>query len=312
MNIMHEGPKNPSTQAELEGVADSGNGENAQLKGDYTEEYILNNATGNTGAHSANGLVPPSIAEKRRQFLFLCLAAFFLTNALLAEIIGPKIFSMEALLGIPVAQLSLFGMGPFGFNLTCGALLWPFVFLTTDLINEYFGPVGVKRISWLGVGCIVYMFSMVWLVTKTPPAQFWLDVNAIDDTGKPFNINFAFNSIFRQGLGIMLGSIVAFLVGQFADAYIFQQIRKRTGEGKIWLRATGSTVVSQLLDSFLVLYIAFYVFGNWPLDQVLAVGVVNYIYKFTTAILLTPLLYVAHNAVDRYLGSGKGASISKV
>jgi len=57
-----------------------------------------------------------------------------------------------------------------------------------------------------------------------------------------------------------------------------------------------------LIDSFVVLFIAFWIFGNWPLTQVLAVGIINYIYKFTTAILLTPLLYLAHSAIDRYLG----------
>jgi uncharacterized PurR-regulated membrane protein YhhQ (DUF165 family) len=51
-----------------------------------------------------------------------------------------------------------------------------------------------------------------------------------------------------------------------------------------------------------VLGIAFYIFGNWSLTQVLAVGIINYIYKATSAIVLTPLLYVAHHFIDRYLG----------
>ena len=238
----------------------------------------------------------------RRQLLFLGLAAFFLTNALLAEIIGPKIFSLEGLLGVAPAHIMLFGRGPFDFNLSSGALLWPFVFISTDVINEYFGPAGVRRVSLLGVGMIIYMFGMVWAVTHTPPAAFWLALNNVDAAGRPFDVNYAFSSIFRQGMGIMIGSLTAFMLGQFADAYLFQTIRKRTGEGKIWLRATGSTVISQLLDSFLVLYIAFYLFGNWSVEQVVLVGVVNYIYKFSAAIVLTPLLYLAHNVVDRYLG----------
>jgi uncharacterized integral membrane protein (TIGR00697 family) len=103
-------------------------------------------------------------------------------------------------------------------------------------------------------------------------------------------------------MGIMLGSITAFLLGQLADSYIFHALRQRTGERLIWLRATGSTLVSQLLDSFLVLFIAFYLFGNWSLDQVIAVSIVNYIYKFAAALVLTPLLYLAHQGVDSYLG----------
>jgi uncharacterized integral membrane protein (TIGR00697 family) len=239
----------------------------------------------------------------RRQALFLILTAFFLTNAVLAELIGTKIFSLETLLGVSGAQISVFGLGPYDFNLTCGVLLWPFVFISTDVINEYFGPKGVRRVSWIGVVMIVYMFSMVWLVTRTPPAAFWLENNAKTPEGAAFNIDYAYSVIFRQGMGIMLGSVIAFLLGQLADSYVFHSLRKRTGERYIWLRATGSTIVSQLLDSFLVLYIAFYLFGNWSLQEVLAVSVVNYIYKFVAALVLTPLLYVSHSLVDKYLGT---------
>jgi uncharacterized integral membrane protein (TIGR00697 family) len=250
-------------------------------------------------------IADPKLIHKSNN-LFLALTGFFLTNALLAEVIGTKIFSLEDWLGVAPAQISLLGFGPYSFNLTCGVLLWPFVFITTDVINEYFGKKGVQRVSWMAAGLIVYMFLMTWVVTKTPPAAFWLDLNAKDANGHPFDINYAFGSIFRQGMGIMVGSVTAFLLGQIVDAGVFHSIRKRTGEKHIWLRATGSTLVSQFIDSFVVLYIAFGLFGNWPFAQVVAVGVVNYIYKTVAAVALTPLLYVAHGVIDRYLGK-KGA-----
>jgi hypothetical protein len=253
-----------------------------------------------TKAHPISALHAGNPAK--RQQLFLVLTAFFLTNAVLAEVIGSKIFSLEQLLQVQGAHISIFGLGPYDFNLTAGVLLWPFVFISTDLVNEYFGPQGVRRISWIGVAMIVYMFVMVWLVTRTPPATFWLENNATDSQGRPFNIDFAYGSIFRQGMGIMIGSITAFLLGQLIDSYVFHALRKRTGEKFIWLRATGSTLVSQLLDSVVVLFVAFYLFGNWSLEQVLAVSVVNYIYKFGAALLLTPLLYISHQVVDTYLG----------
>src|SRR5690606_3971985 len=128
---------------------------------------------------------------------------------------------------------------------------------------------------------------------------------------QPFNIDYAFNTIFRQGLGIIIGSLIAFLLGQLIDVYIFQKLRRITGPRKIWLRATGSTLVSQLIDSFVVLGIAFYIFGNWSIEQVVAVGIINYIYKFVVAILLTPLLYVGHGVIDRYLGEEFSARITK-
>ncbi|MBC6989236.1 queuosine precursor transporter [Hymenobacter sp. BT491] len=229
-----------------------------------------------------------TFAHKKQQ-LYLILSGIFVVNALLAEIIGVKIFSVDALLGLPG-------------NLTAGVLIWPVVFITTDIINEYFGREGVLRVSFLTVGLILYSFLVILATTKLPPAAFWLDVNKTDHDGRPFNIDFAYQSIFRQGLGIIIGSVVAFMVGQVLDATVFQALRRVTGSRLIWLRATGSTLISQLVDSFVVLFVAFYLFGNWTFEQVLSVANTNYWYKFAAAILLTPVLYLAHFLIDRYLG----------
>ncbi|AKD05189.1 queuosine precursor transporter [Pontibacter korlensis] len=242
-----------------------------------------------------------ALQQQKRTTLFLVLSGIFISNALLAELIGVKIFSGEALLGLPGAQIPL-GGEKLDFNLTAGVIIWPIVFITTDIINEYFGKAGVKKISILTVVLILYAFLVITAVTGLPPAQFWLDVNSTDAQGKPFDINYAYNSVYRQGLGIILGSVAAFLLSQFLDATVFHWLRRFTGSKKIWLRATGSTLVSQLIDSFVVLFIAFFVFGNWSMTQVLSVAVINYIYKFCIAILLTPLLYVAHYLIDSYLG----------
>lgn len=234
--------------------------------------------------------------------LFVILASIFLTNAILAEIIGVKIFSAEKTLGFEPVNWNFFGEYILDFNLTAGAVIWPIVFITTDIINEYFGKKGVRKISFLTAGLIAYAFIIISTVTVLVPADFWLDVNSSTPNGDGFNIDYAFNTIFRQGLGIIIGSLTAFLLGQLIDVYVFQKLRAVTGPKMIWLRATGSTFVSQFFDSFVVLGIAFYIFGNWELSQVFAVGIINYIYKFTVAIILTPLLYVAHGIIDRFLG----------
>lgn len=251
------------------------------------------------------------ILNKKKTNLFLILAGIFITNAVVAELIGVKIFSGEATFGLPAAQLPLFKDFVLDFNLTAGAIIWPVVFITTDIINEYFGKEGVKKITYLTVILIIYVFIVIAVVTALPPASFWLDINNTDNAGNNFNIDFAYNKIFRQGLGIIIGSLVAFLIGQLLDVYIFQKLRKITGERKIWLRATGSTLVSQLVDSFVVLFIAFYVLGNpaWSFKMVIAVGIINYIYKFTVAIVLTPLLYLAHGIIDNYLGKEQAQQI---
>lgn len=243
----------------------------------------------------------------KAQKLFILLTGIFITNALLANLIGVKIFSAESTLGVPPAQIALFGNFKLDFNLTAGVILWPVVFVTTDVINEYFGVKGVKRMSYLAAGCIAFAFGAIAVIISLAPAQFWLDVNGSDPDGNAFNINYAFNKIFSQGLGIIIGSLTAFLIGQFTDAFVFRGLRRMTGEKKVWLRATGSTLISQLIDSFVVLFLAFYFLApeesRWSVAQVSSVGTINYIYKFAIAILLTPVIYLAHFLIDRYLGN---------
>ena len=231
--------------------------------------------------------------------LFYVLGSFFVANALLAEFIGVKIFSLEKLIGIPPLNLSFFGETNLSFNLTAGVLLWPVVFIMTDIINEYFGRKGVRFMSFTAAALISYAFLMVYFAMGLSPADFWIQ----RETGNGIiNMDFAFNAIFGQGLWIIAGSLVAFLIGQLVDVYVFHFLRSFTGSSKIWLRATGSTLVSQFIDSFVVLLIAFYFGAGWDLSLVLAIGLVNYIYKFIVAVFLTPLLYLLHSLIDRYLG----------
>jgi hypothetical protein len=110
----------------------------------------------------------------------------------------------------------------------------------------------------------------------------------------------AFNAIFGQGMRIIIGSLVAFFVSQLVDVAVFHKIKKLTGEKKVWLRATGSTLVSQLVDSYIVLFIAFAGVFSW--QQILAIGVVNYFYKAFMAIVLTPVIYLAEHRIEKYLG----------
>ena len=211
-----------------------------------------------------------------------------------------KIFSLERTLGIDDVHWSLLGAsGTLSF--TAGVIYWPLVFILTDIINEYFGLRGVRLVSWLAVAFISWAFLCAYIAISLAPAPFWVDSNAA--LGVP-DIQKAFALIFGQGMWTIVGSIVAFLVGQLIDVTVFQKIRALTGERWMWLRATGSTAVSQLFDSFIVLYIAF-VLGpqHWPVSQFLAVGTVNYLYKMLAAVLTIPLLYLVHAGVRRYLGA---------
>jgi uncharacterized integral membrane protein (TIGR00697 family) len=170
----------------------------------------------------------------------------------------------------------------------------------TDLINEYFGRKGVRLVSWLAVVFISWAFLAAYVAISLAPAPFWVDANAA--LGVP-DIQKAYALIFGQGMWTIVGSITAFLIGQLVDVTVFHRIRAVTGERWMWLRATGSTAVSQLFDSFIVLYIAF-VIGpqHWPVSQFLAVGIVNYLYKMLAATVMIPALYLVHAGVRRYLG----------
>ena len=249
-----------------------------------------------------SGTITPA---KREHILFILLAGFFLTNALIAEFIGVKIFSLEGSLGLPALGWKLFGKVQ-NLDLTAGVLLWPIVFVLTDVINEYFGRRGVRLLSYMAAGLIAYAFLMVFLAIWLVPADWWPasgKAKGIDD------MQLAFRAIFGQGLWIIVGSLCAFLIGQFLDVLIFHRLKRWTGESKIWLRATGSTLVSQLIDSFVVLFIAFYIGADWALQDVLAIGLNNYIYKFALAVALTPLIYLAHYLIDRYLGKERSEQL---
>ncbi len=238
--------------------------------------------------------------------LFIGMAAFFVANALIAECIGGKIFSLEKVFGLQPSNFTLLGQPGLAFSLTCGVLLWPLEFVMTDIVKEYYGPRAVKRISYTAVILISYAFLMFYMAIKIPPADFWIGSAAQD--GVPDMRN-AFNAVFGQGMWIIFGSITAFLVSQIVDVTVFHKIKKMTGEKKMWLRATGSTFVSQLVDSFIVLFIAFKIGKGWTWQLVLAICMVNYAYKFTMAIILTPLIYFVEKRIENYLGHETAAKM---
>lgn len=240
--------------------------------------------------------------DARPSRLFLFLGAFFVTNAILAEFVGVKLFSLERTLGLAPLSIQTLIDEPLSFNLTAGVLLWPIVFVMTDIINEYFGERGVRRLSFLAVGMIAYAFLMVFGAIRLVPADYWR-LRELEGGGT-VDMQLAFQAVFGQGLWIIAGSIVAFLVGQVVDVLVFHWVKRRTGEKWIWLRATGSTLVSQLLDSFVVLWIAFGLnpATGWGVGRIVSIGLVSYAYKFTMAIVLTPVIYLVHGVIERYLG----------
>jgi uncharacterized integral membrane protein (TIGR00697 family) len=247
-----------------------------------------------------------SLLGSRSTRLFVFLTAFFVGNAVVAEFVGVKIFALEKTFGLPAFGWDLFGQtGSLSF--TAGVLIWPIVFILTDVINEYFGRRGVRLISYAAIAMISYAFLFAYASINLAPADWWVTVNSA--RGVP-DMQAAYDNVFGQGLWTIGGSITAFFVGQLIDVNIFHHIRRKTGERWIWLRATGSTAFSQLVDSFVVLYIAF-VLGpqQWPIALFLAVGTVNYFYKMTMAVALSPLIYLSRNRIEKYVGHEEAARL---
>jgi queuosine precursor transporter len=248
--------------------------------------------------------------QDRGTRLFLVLGGFFIANALIAEMIGVKLFQLEAAIGMARSSFSLLGQDGLSFVLSVGVLPWPIVFIMTDVINDYYGVRGVRFLTLLTTGLIVFMFLVLYLAIQLPPdTGWWLGSSA--GAGVP-DMQAAFTAIFGQGMNIILGSITAFLIGQLVDALIFRRLKRYTGDRHIWLRATGSTVVSQLIDSVVVTYVAFWLLRDMSFAMATALVMTAYAYKFAVALLSTPLVYLAHAGVIAYLGKERAAEMRKL
>ena len=221
----------------------------------------------------------------KSQWLFVFLAGLFITNAVTAELISNK------LIEIPL-NINLFGneLGPF--VTIVGILPWPIVFLLTDLLNEFYGYKAVKRLSWITAILIAYCFIIVGLAIQIP---------AYEIEGSSLSDDYSFNKVFGQAQMVIVGSICAFLVSQLLDAVLFKWIKSKTGSKYIWLRSTGSTVVSQLIDSYIVLYIGFVLPGSLSFSDFMTIAPTNYVLKLIIAILLTPLIYLGHYLVKKFV-----------
>jgi len=232
--------------------------------------------------------------KTRRDFVFFVLGGFFLTNAILGELTGGKLFA------VPAPFLGWLGLREV--VLSIGVVPWPVVFITTDLVNEYFGKTGVRRLTFLAVGMIAYSFVVLYLMLPIPTWE-----------RSPVSAE-SFHAVFGQSMWIIVGSIVAFLIAQLVDVGVFWFVRRRTGHRLLWLRATGSTAVSQLVDTFVILFIAFVIPGKLTGGEFLRLAVGNYSYKLLIAVLITPLIYLAHRGIDSYLkkeDDDEGIGLSK-
>ena len=211
--------------------------------------------------------------SNKKDIVFLVLAGFFITNAIVAELIGGKL-------------VTFFGT----FTQSIGIIMWPVVFIVTDLVNEYYGRSGVRKLSFITVGLIAFTFLTIFICIEIPATKF-----------SPVSHD-AFKEVFGQSKKIILASICAFIVSQLVDSGIFWMLRERSGKKMIWLRSTGSTVISQLIDTFIVQFGAFVIPGTWTMHEFAVNASYGYVFKLMIAIAVIPVIYLVHYLIDRYLG----------
>lgn len=212
-----------------------------------------------------------------KQLAYVVLTSIFITCLLVADLIGVKLFSIPLPFSIG---------GIHNIEHTCGMITFPITFLLGDIINEYYGAKYAKNTVYIGLAMSIFTFIVLNLAQALPS----LDA--------PYNVTpEAFNSIFGSAKLMYIASVSAYFVGSLTDIYLFQLIKRVTKGKLLWLRATGSTVVSQLLDSFVVSYVAFSLgkslTGQTPatIDEIAVIAATGYGLKFSLSVLLTPVLY---------------------
>jgi uncharacterized integral membrane protein (TIGR00697 family) len=208
----------------------------------------------------------------RRETAFLILSAIFLAHALLGELIGGKLIELG------------------GWTMSIGVIPWPIVFVVTDLINEHYGPRAVRRLTLISVALIAYTFLLLFLCINVKAASF----SPVSDA--------AFRSVFGQSLWIIVGSMTAFIVSQLVDVAVFVFVRARTRERFLWARSVGSTIISQIVDTYIINFIAFGISGKLSPAQIVNLSNTNYVYKLLIALATTPVIYFGHEIASRYLG----------
>jgi len=220
----------------------------------------------------------------RAQKLYVICAAVFLTALVVAEATASKFFTA---FDLPFT-LTILGQDFTRVTMTAGVIAFPITFIVTDLMNEYYGKRGIRFVTYVGMVMIVFEFVLLWIAVEVPV-----------DPESPVT-QAAFAEVFGSTQRVIVGSLTAYLLGQLADIFLFHWLRNLTKGKHLWLRATGSTFGSQFIDTFVVLSVAF--FGQLSVQTIIAITLFNYAYKFLIAAGITPIIYLAHYAMDRYLG----------
>jgi uncharacterized integral membrane protein (TIGR00697 family) len=204
----------------------------------------------------------------RKQRFFVWLTAIFVAALITGDFIGGKFFVL----------------GDRAFS--SGIIPFPLTFVITDLVNEFYGKHGARRLTFVGLGAAIFVWAVITLALALPTSP----QSPIPDA--------VFSSAFGTSSRLYLASLTAYTIGQMLDISVFHVLRKLTGHRLIWLRTTGSTVLSQVIDSLTVSFV--FLVGTRPMSFIVENAANNYVGKLVMAVLLTPLIYLGHGLFKRY------------
>lgn len=212
--------------------------------------------------------VAPASELKTR--LYLALVATFLTALLIADVTAGKFFQAGAL------------------SISVGIIPFPITFVLTDIVNEYYGREGARLMTAIGAAMLVFAFVLITVARVLPAA---------DNSPIP---QASFVAVFGMSWRFFGASFGAFVLGQFADIQAFHAVKRITQSRFLWLRATGSTAISQVVDTLFVNVAA--LAGLVAAGEIAKIIAVSYAYKMVVAILLTPVLYAVHGFFSARFG----------
>jgi uncharacterized integral membrane protein (TIGR00697 family) len=204
----------------------------------------------------------------RKQRFFVYLTAIFVAALVTGDFVGGKFIVL------------------FGHTFSAGIVPFPLTFVLTDLVNEFYGTHGARRLTMAGLGAAVFVWAVITLALHLPTSP----QSPIPDA--------VFRGAFGTSARLYVASLTAYVIGQFLDITIFHALRRMTGHRFLWLRATGSTILSQAIDSVAVSFV--FLIGTRPLDFIFSNAASNYLGKLAMAILLTPVIYAGHGLFNRY------------
>ena len=180
-----------------------------------------------------------------------------------------------------------------------GQLAFPVTFILTDILNEFYGRKVVRRVTFLAFFMVGLTFSIIYLAAALPWAPFTLASDWTGVSPKEFEV------VFTQATQIQLASMAAFLIGNLTDISVFHLLKRLTGSRMLWLRATGSTAVSQLIDTIVISAL---VWGNKvTFDYYVTIVVTSYLIKLAAANVVTPIIYALHEMFVGWFGSRPAA-----